>query len=418
MVDRYRRRLKPVARAVVVVLWLLCGLCPGAWAASGIDYIDTSFENASPLYWETDANDTVHIYLNYDQERASVNRATLHWYFRLEGRRGAEVTLVLNNFDNIWNGRPGSPIKSNTISHISEDGQNWSVVRGDKMAGNRFQLKLKLRTGRLYVARVEPYCLSDLKAFKRSIVAHELVAIKTIGRTVQGRDLEIIRVGRIDAPHRILLRARAHPWEAGGNWLLHGLIERLLKNDVEALKWLDTYCLYVMPMANKDGVARGGHRFNARGMDLNRKWDASPDPNLSPENHALEQWLASMIAADRRPDLAIDLHNDSDGKLHVSRPDIDLEKYLAAMKRFEAMLRKHTGFTEGSTGGSFRNPGSFGEGLLERFGITACVLELNANWIAGLDDYPTAANWKVFGAQMAEAFYDYFEHDDFKQLSE
>ena len=26
-------------------------------------------------------------------------------------------------------------------------------------------------------------------------------------------------------------------------------------------------------MANKDGVARGGTRFNLRGKDLNRNWD-------------------------------------------------------------------------------------------------------------------------------------------------
>jgi hypothetical protein len=398
-------------RAVVLMICILNTLCFAASVDSGIDYIDTSFENASPLYWETDANGVVHIYLNYEQERASVNRATLHWHFRLEGRKGAEVTIVLNNFDNIWNGRPGSPIKDNTISHISEDGRHWTVVRGEKIAGNRFRLKLRLKTGSLYVARVEPYRLSDLDALKRRIAAHQLVTIKNIGPTVQGRELEIIRLGRIDAPHRVLLRARAHPWESGGNWVIEGLIERLLKNDADAANWLDTYCLYIMPVANKDGVARGGHRFNLRGMDLNRKWDASPDPSLSPENHALEQWLASIIAAGRRPDLAIDLHNDSGGNLHISRPDIELDKYLASMKRFEAVLREYTWFTEGSTGGSFRNPGSFGEGLLERFGITACVLELNANWIAGLDDYPTAANWKLFGAELAEAFHHYFKHE-------
>jgi hypothetical protein len=45
---------------------------------------------------------------------------------------------------------------------------------------------------------------------------------------------------------------------------------------------------------------------------------------------------------------------------------------------------------------------------LERFGINACVLELNANWIAGLDDYPSAQNWELFGAELAEAFHHYF----------
>jgi len=73
------------------------------------------------------------------------------------------------------------------------------------------------------------------------------------------------------------------------------------------------------------------------------------------------------------------------------------------------MLRKHTWFTEGSTTPSFRNPGSIGEGLLERFGIDACVLELNANWIAGLDDYPSAKNWQLFGAQICKALYHYFD---------
>ncbi len=399
--------------AVVAFAGLFMPAGPHAAAAAdrGLDYIDTSFENASALYWLTDPNGVVHVYLNYEHERASVNRATLHWHFGLEGRPGADVTLILHNFDNIWNGRPGSPIDDRTISVVSPDGRNWTVVKGRKTHDNGFQLDLNLHSGRLYVARIEPYRLSDLDALKQSIAANNLVAVETIGRTVQGRDLEIIRIGRPEAPRRVLLRARAHPWESGGNWVIEGLIERLLKDDPDARRFLDAYCLYVMPIANKDGVARGGHRFNVRGMDLNRKWDAPPDPDLAPENRALERWLASMIATGRRPDLAIDLHNDADGKLHISRPDIDLDQYLAAMKRFEAMLRGHTCFSEGSTGGSFRNPGSFGEGLLERFGVTACILELNANWIAGLDDYPTAANWKNFGARLADAFYHYFKDE-------
>ena len=30
-----------------------------------------------------------------------------------------------------------------------------------------------------------------------------------------------------DSPHHVLLRARAHPWEPGGNWVVQGLIRRL-----------------------------------------------------------------------------------------------------------------------------------------------------------------------------------------------
>jgi predicted deacylase len=161
-------------------------------------------------------------------------------------------------------------------------------------------------------------------------------------------------------------------------------------------------------MANKDGVARGGHRFNLMGVDLNRKWDCPADPELAPENTALEAWLETMVGAGRRPDLAIDLHNDGGGQLHVSRPETDAATYLADMGRLEHALREHTWFTEGSTGANFRNPGSFGEGLFERYGITACILELNCNWSAGLSKPPLGQDWRLLGNQMHDAFQAYF----------
>jgi hypothetical protein len=73
------------------------------------------------------------------------------------------------------------------------------------------------------------------------------------------------------------------------------------------------------------------------------------------------------------------------------------------------LLREHTWFTEGSTKSTFRNPGSIGEGLLERYGIVACVYELNSNWIAGVNDYPTAQHWRTHGEQLAEVFFCYLQ---------
>jgi murein tripeptide amidase MpaA len=122
-----------------------------------------------------------------------------------------------------------------------------------------------------------------------------------IGKTVEARDLEIVRVGNPLAPYRVFLRARAHPWEAGGNWVVHGLVNRLLKDDDDARLFLKRYCLYVMPMANKDGVARGRSRFNLHGKDLNRDWNSPADPALAPENAALEDWLSKMMTDGKPP---------------------------------------------------------------------------------------------------------------------
>ena len=250
---------------------------------------------------------------------------------------------------------------------------------------------------------------TDLDRLLSSIRTNPLVEISPIGKTVEGRELEIIRLGHLQARHRVFLRARAHPWESGGNWVVEGLIGRLLRDDERARKCLERYCLYILPLANKDGVARGRTRFNLEGKDLNRDWDKPADPQLSPENHALEKWLEEMIHSGQPPDLALELHNDGAGKLHVSRcPVPDLNRYLRRMATLESLLRRDTWFTEGSTSEAFRNAGTLGEGWLERYGIDAAVHEFNCNWIAGLKDYPCARHWKTYGEQLAAVFYEYF----------
>jgi hypothetical protein len=377
--------------------------------ANGLAFINASFENASPLDWEVDPDGTIQVYLLYDHERSSPNRAAGHWHFQLQGRPGSDLTVVLSHFDNVWNGRKGSPISERTIGFTSADGKTWRPLAAQKVEGNRLKLHVHLDGPSLYVARLPPYRISDLEALKTRIRGHRLVAITPIGRTVEGRELEIIRVGDPQAPQHVLLRARAHAWEPGGNWVVEGLVRRLLADDADARRYLARYCVHVMPMANKDGVARGLTRFNPLGKDLNRDWGRPADPCLAPENAALEAWVEAMIRQGKRPGLMIDFHNDESGRLHVGVPEGDFRDYLARMKRFEELLRAHTWFTEGSTSATFRNPGTVGEGLLARYGVTACVLELNANWIAGLKEYPTAQNWERFGAQLGEVFFRYFE---------
>jgi hypothetical protein len=146
-----------------------------------------------------------------------------------------------------------------------------------------------------------------------------------------------------------------------------------------------------------------------QGKDLNRDWGAPADPQLAPENAALEKWLEGMIARHEKPQLALELHNDGRGLLHISRPPVpELKRHLERMTTLEALLRKHTWFTEGSTGGEFKNAGTLGEGWLLRYDIDAVVHEFSSNWIAGLQDFPTGAHWEEYGAGLATVFYEYF----------
>jgi hypothetical protein len=391
----------------LVLFWLLVGTCHSP--AADLHFIDTSIENASPLWYETDSNGVIRVHLIYDHERDSPNRAAGHIHFRIHAEPGAKLILEFVNLDNVWNGAPGSVARELKTVVVSEDSRKWKPIPLKSLPTNRVQLEIQMPGPQLDVARVEPYRLSDLAKFLDSIRANPLIEIRTIGKTVDGRDLEIIRLGNPSAPHRVFLRARAHPWEPTGNWIVEGLVHRLLENDDAAKKYLADYCVYILPMANKDGVARGRTRFNVLGKDLNRNWDKPADPKLVPENAALEKWLEQMIAAKQAPDLALELHNDGNGKLHISRPAVaNLEHHIERMKTLEALLRKHTWFSEGVTAPDFQNSGTLGEGWLQRYGIDAAVHEFNCNWIAALNDYPSGKHWRAYGESLVKVFDDYF----------
>ncbi len=374
-----------------------------------LDFINTGFENASPLWYDFAPDGTINIHLLYDLERSSPTRAAGHFHFLIEAKPGAELRFEFKNLDNVWNGQPGSVAKELKTAVISEDDRHWKPVPLQSLPGNRVQLAIRMPGPKLYVARVEPYRLSDLDRLLASVRTNRLVQIVNIGKTVEGRPLEIVRIGDPNAPYRVFLRARAHPWEAGSSWVVEGFIRRLIRDDEFSQKCLSRYCAYVLPMANKDGVARGRTRFNLEGKDLNRDWDKPADPQLAPENYALEQWLESMIHAGRAPQLALEMHNDGNGQLHLSRAETPkLNTYLQHMANLEKLLRRDTWFTEGTTAPAFHNSGTLGEGWFERYGIDAAVHELNCNWIEGLKDYPSARHWLDYGASLATVFYEYF----------
>jgi hypothetical protein len=404
-----RHRLRSaVACAVVAVASIVSSAHERQTPAVGLDFIDTSIENGSPLWYDV-VDGVVRIHLLYDHERDSPNRAAGHIHFVLHGRPGAAITLEFLNLDNVWNGQPGSVAGELKTAAISDDGHAWRTVATESLPGNRVQLRVVMAGPTLHVARMQPYRVSDLERMLETIRAHRLVRIDAIGKTAGGRPLEIVRIGKPVSPYRVFIRARAHPWESGSNWVAEGLVQRLLADDDDGRRFLDVYTVSLLPMANKDGVARGGTRFNLRGKDLNRGWDRPADPELSPENAALERWLEQEIAADRKPHLALELHNDGNGRLHISRPPVpQLDRHLARMATLESFLRRHTWFTEGTTSPTFRNSGTLGDGWLLRYGIDAVVHEFNCNWIAGLKQPTSSGHWRDYGAGLARVLHDYF----------
>jgi len=104
----------------------------------------------------------------------------------------------------------------------------------------------------------------------------------------------------------IFLSARVHPGETPGQFAFLGLMRFLLSADPRARELRERFVFKLVPMLNPDGVARGHHRTNSRGLDLNRCYT---NPNY--EEHE-GVWLTKRIlshwAAQKRLLMVVDFH--------------------------------------------------------------------------------------------------------------
>ncbi|MBN1845059.1 MAG: hypothetical protein JW810_05210, partial [Sedimentisphaerales bacterium] len=258
-------RIHIPARRLLATGFILSALQMALADPIPIYHVKSAIENGSPCSWELDEEGRVVVHLLADQQRSSVNRQTTHWHFQIQARPGSAFTLIIDRPYDVYNGRLVQKVFETTTSSISADGNTWRVIEGKGLSPGQVQYDITMETDVLHVARIQPYTLRDLQSLLDRISDCDHITVSTIGKTVEGRPLEIITVGNPAAPHRVLLRARCHPWESGGNWVIEGLLDRLCQADDRLGDYLATYCLYIMPMANKDGVARGMTRCNVNG---------------------------------------------------------------------------------------------------------------------------------------------------------
>jgi Zinc carboxypeptidase len=377
-------------------------------------FVDTYFENGSPLRWERLSDGSMRIEPVHDYERVTGNRASTHWNFKLHvppEMIGQRLTIVMPGTDNIWNGQRIPSFEGGRLNvAVSCDKNHWHTVPGHPLDSRcyGFSYELELNAAMIQVARNVPYTITDLNRRLKKITGHPMVRSYAIGATVEGRELEIVELGNPDASRQVFFRAAAHPWESGGTWFLDGMMQ-FLTGANGANELLRNVCFCLMPMANKDGVFRGMSRFNVRGMDLNRNWfkDRPADPILSPENACLENWLRGRQAQGKSPLLAIDLHNDCDGKMHLGPHDADPKRYRQRMGILERTMRELTWFREGSVEESFR--GSMAGGFIETFGIDSLIYELHSEWAQGLGRAPLHTDWQQLGASFTRVVDRYFQ---------
>lgn len=104
----------------------------------------------------------------------------------------------------------------------------------------------------------------------------ERANVKSLGQTLDGREMDCITVGT--GPRVCWIIHRQHPGENMAEYYAEGLLERLLgletngSVDGTTSQVLKLYTFYIVPNMNPDGAVRGHLRTNAIGANLNREW--------------------------------------------------------------------------------------------------------------------------------------------------
>jgi murein tripeptide amidase MpaA len=136
----------------------------------------------------------------------------------------------------------------------------------------------------VWYAYFEPYSLERHQALIGRTGDSPLARIERLGASVEGRDIDLITIAAGNGPKdTIWIIARQHPGETMAEWLVEGMVERLIdRADPVSRRLLERAVLHIVPNMNPDGSVRGNLRTNAAGANLNREW-MSPSLASSPE---------------------------------------------------------------------------------------------------------------------------------------
>eukprot|EP00756_Hemistasia_phaeocysticola_P044831 Hpha_TRINITY_DN18619_c0_g1::TRINITY_DN18619_c0_g1_i1::g.115647::m.115647 len=136
-----------------------------------------------------------------------------------------------------------------------------------------------------------------------------LVAVRTLCLTPDGNEVPLVTVtgpGPHDGKLYCAISARVHAGEVPASFIVHGLVDALLRPDPIMQRLRQRFIFKVVPALNPDGVCRGFSRGDGRGVNLNRYY-SQPDPLDHPAVHAV-RGLLSGLAETGRMALYIDIH--------------------------------------------------------------------------------------------------------------
>ena len=366
--------------------------------------LDWSFESGSLAMYDVDKN-AIRALVRRDYDWRGRNWAGIWCYFCIRGAKGEEIEVRFVDLTDEWNERTSFSWGAKTRPVYSVDHRHWR--RFDTVTFNErdrtLTVKFTPESESVWVAYIEPYPLERLDHLVARVEAWPGGGVRSLGKSVLGREIQAVSMGRSKRGKHAWILCRQHPWETGTSYAAEGLIERLMADTPEAENMREQVRYTIVPIANPDGVALGGTRYNALGYDLNRNYD-QVSPTLCPETYYVLREIERCI--DEGEDVTIfNLHNNNQEAVdYIAGHAETLGQGL--LEQFAKALRRHTFFRGDARSRVEPTCSNAGRAL------PMVLLELRTGFDPTLNRYITWEDQKSYGAGLAAAIYETLTGDD------
>jgi Zinc carboxypeptidase/Cytosolic carboxypeptidase N-terminal domain len=344
-------------------------------------------------------------------DREHRNRQADWYYFELTNLPRAPVTIDLVDLAGEYDYRsPAFSVTKGTRPVYSYDRVGWQHFRDDQVEWDDKEPHLSLRftaeRDHVWIAHVPPYTNKDLAALLDTHGSSRYLKTRVAGRTVEGRNMLLLTITNpkiAEAKKKVIwLMFRQHAWETGSSWAAEGAIRFLLSNAADAALLRDQAIFHIFPMADPDGVATGGVRYNKNGYDLNRNWD-TVDAEKMPEIAAQRGAILDWVDTGHRLDLFLSVHNTETGEYLQAPPD-----FRALGQRVLQLLTERTTFhatTALRDTGEVPTAGrmTVAQGLFHDRKLPAMLMEQMIEYNSKLGRCPTMMDRMEFGAGLVRA---------------
>ncbi|HVN81474.1 MAG TPA: M14 family zinc carboxypeptidase [Terriglobia bacterium] len=257
------------------------------------------------------------------------NQWGLQWYFRLDNIANVPVSIKIYGYGPnrkvptyVTPYEDDQSFDEKFIPYVNYDFSNphWTRLQGAELTYDPQTCSLIIRhtfpSSPVYLAWSPPYVPSDLDRFLRTVAGNRYCQVKTLGQSVEGRDLKMITItdpGVANARKNVVwMIGQQHAYEMVGGPICEGIVNALLVGNAPN-PVLAKFVFNLVPIVNPDAIAHGGFRYNMHDVDLNRNWDDIAEgyadrTRPEPEVEAIQKALSHWVGEGNRLDLFVDLH--------------------------------------------------------------------------------------------------------------